>query len=85
VIVAQARDRVTALLERLPTSYAFEEEDGSTRFVTFSFSGGVTAYVAGDTAESLVKRADEALYDAKRRGKKRVETRPQSFLRGLMR
>ena len=39
--------------------------------------------MAGDTAESIVTRADEALYDAKRRGKKRVETRPQSFLRGL--
>ena len=81
---AQARDRVTALLARLPPSYEFEE-GGRTRFVTFSFSGGVTAYVAGDTAESIVKRADDALCDAKRRGKKRVETRPQSFLRGLMR
>lgn len=28
--------------------------------------------------------ADEALYDAKRKGKKRVETRPQAFLRGLI-
>ncbi len=81
---ALARDRVTALLDRLPPSFEFGE-GGRTRFVTFSFSGGVTAYVTGDTAESIVKRADEALYDAKRRGKKRVEARPQSFLRGLMR
>lgn len=81
---SQARDRVTALLERMPPAYEFAE-GSRTRLVTFSFSGGVTAYMAGDTAESIVKRADEALYDAKRRGKKRVETRPQSFLRSLMR
>ena len=81
---AQARERITALLQRLPASYEFEDA-GQRRFVTFTFSGGVTASVAGDTAESIVKRADEALYDAKRRGKKRVETQPQSFLRGLMR
>jgi PleD family two-component response regulator len=31
-----------------------------------------------------VKRADEALYDAKRKGKRRVESRPQAFLRGLI-
>ena len=81
---AKGRDRIGTLLDRLPPSFAFEQ-DGRKSFVSFTFSGGVTAYVAGDTADSIVKRADEALYDAKRRGKKRVETRPQSFLRGLMR
>ncbi|MCC6992492.1 MAG: diguanylate cyclase [Acidobacteria bacterium] len=81
---AKARDRITALLDRLPPSYGFEH-DGVTRFVSVTFSGGVTGYVTGDTPESVIKRADEALYDAKRRGKKRVETRPQSFLRGLIR
>lgn len=80
---AKARDRIAGLLDRLPRSYDFEH-NGVTRFVSFTFSGGVTGYVAGDTVESLVKRADEALYDAKRRGKRRVEARPQSFLRGLI-
>jgi diguanylate cyclase len=81
--VAKAKQRVVALLESLPPSFQYEV-DGRKSFVSFSFSGGVTAWTAGDTAESIVKRADEALYDAKRRGKKRVETRPQTFLRGLM-
>lgn len=79
----KARDRMTALLDALPPSFEYEQ-DGQRRFVSFSFSAGVTAWVAGDTPESIVKRADEALYDAKRRGKKRVETRPQSLLRGLI-
>ena len=78
-----ARDRLTAVLDRLPPAFEYEE-DGQQRFVSFSFSAGVTAWVAGDTPASIVKRADEALYDAKRRGKKRVETRPQSVLRGLI-
>lgn len=79
----KARDRLTALLDRLPPSFEYEEA-GTRRFVSFSFSAGVTAWVGGDTTESLVKRVDEALYDAKRRGKKRVETRPRSMLRGLI-
>jgi len=41
--------------------------------------------ITDNIAEPVVTRADEALYDAKRRGTQRVETRPQSFLRGLMR
>ncbi len=80
---AKARERITALLHLVPPSYGFEH-GGTTQFVSFTFSGGVTAYTPGDTPESLIARADEALYDAKRRGKKRVEARPQSFLRGLV-
>ena len=79
----KAKQRITTLLEGLPPAYQYEV-DGKKGFVAFTFSAGVTAWQAGDTTESIVKRADEALYDAKRRGKRRVETRPQAFLRGLM-
>jgi len=41
-------------------------------------SFGVTAYLAGDTADALVNRADGALYDAKHAGRDRVEKGPSN-------
>lgn len=41
--------------------------------VTCSF--GVAQFFADDTAESIIKRADDAMYTAKQGGKNRVETR----------
>ncbi len=79
----RGRQRVTAMLESVPSSYEYEV-DGHPGRLSFAFSGGVTAWTNGDTAASIVKRADEALYDAKRKGKRRVESRPQAFLRGLI-
>ncbi|MCC2670185.1 MAG: hypothetical protein K0Q72_2656 [Armatimonadetes bacterium] len=42
--------------------------------VKLSFSVGVAGSVKGDTARTLMQRADEALYEAKRGGKARVAT-----------
>lgn len=81
--VAQAKARLTAVMQHIAPAYEYEL-GGEKRHVTFSFSAGVTEYASGDTPDSLVKRADEALYDAKRRGKKRVECRTRSFLRALV-
>jgi diguanylate cyclase len=79
----KARTRVAAVMQRIAPSYEYEV-NGEKRFVTFTFSGGVTEYAPGDTPEAIVKRADEALYDAKKRGKSRVETKTRSFLRALV-
>ena len=81
---SRARARLIALQQRVAPAYEYDL-GGERRFLTFTFSAGVTEYAAGDTAETLVKRADEALYDAKRRGKHRVEVRTRSLLRALMR
>jgi diguanylate cyclase (GGDEF)-like protein len=40
-----------------------------------TISTGLTEYIEGDTLESVLQRADMALYLAKRGGRNRVETR----------
>jgi len=59
--------------ERIRTAFAgvdFPAEAGMTR-MTASF--GVARFVTGTDADGLVRVADEALYEAKRRGKNRVK------------
>lgn len=43
------------------------------RLATPTFSAGVSAYHPGETSEAFVSRTDAALYEAKRRGRNRVE------------
>ena len=52
---------------------------------TPSVSIGIAEFSAGDTTESLLERADQALYDAKRGGKGRVVVKPSPFIRDLAR
>ena len=59
----QAADRLRAAMQQA----AFEKVG------TLSCSFGVTQYVAGDTAETMLARADAALYRAKIGGRNRVE------------
>ena len=46
---------------------------------------GVSEYSAGDTFETLVARADQALYDAKRAGKNRLGIKSVPYIRDLTR
>ena len=65
---AEAQQVMTRLQRSL--SEALFLHEGREVFVTFS--GGVTAFRAGETLQSALERADEALYEAKRSGKNRT-------------
>lgn len=47
-------------------------ETQTDNYLTLTVSIGVTAYRKGDTAEDLIGRADQALFQAKHKGKNRV-------------
>lgn len=64
-------DTASTLAERLRRKVA-ETEFPSTKGLTISI--GVASYKDGDSAGSLIKRADKALYAAKNIGRNRVET-----------
>lgn len=64
-------DKALTLAERVRIKVV---EDGFQPVDSFTVSIGIATYEEGDTAESLIKRADKALYSAKNQGKNRVET-----------
>lgn len=65
----QAIERVRAELARSPLEY-----EG--RSTTLAFSAGIASWRPHEPLEDLLRRADRALYDAKRAGKNRVQVAP---------
>ena len=63
--------KVIVRLQRELTKRFFLHENEK---VLITFSAGLTDYRAGDTQASITKRADEAMYVAKKTGKNRVVT-----------
>jgi diguanylate cyclase (GGDEF)-like protein len=81
---AQVEDRLRQLLAAIAGSSYEYELLGQVERVNFTVSCGLTELIAGDTEESLVQRADDALYEAKRKGKNRVAVRRRSSLKTLL-
>ncbi|MFN8108622.1 MAG: sensor domain-containing diguanylate cyclase [Thermoleophilia bacterium] len=72
VLLGATDDESTMLAERI--RHAVEATPCGDLPVTISV--GCTTWAPGDTADSLIKRADIALYDAKRAGRNRVVVEP---------
>ena len=70
--LTQAEDRFTDLVSKVAgCSYDFSK-DGKVCVLGFTVSCGLAEFSFDESAEDLLRRADEALYEAKRTGKNRV-------------
>ena len=79
VTLTQACTRVSGIVATLMTNSSSQGQPGLT------ISCGVAEFSAGDTPQSLTRRADEALYEAKHQGKGRVVSRQAPLIRDLRR
>lgn len=67
---------VADALERLRHSFAAQTFDSIESGLSVTLSAGITDRFEGDTCESIIQRADEALYRAKAEGRNRVVKQP---------
>ncbi len=81
---AQVEERMREVVAGIAGSSYEYELLGKKERVCFTISCGLTDLQDGDTEETLTQRADEALYDAKRKGKNRVLVKKRSTLKSLL-
>jgi diguanylate cyclase len=78
-----AEARLGKILESVSSTRFDYGDESSPQYLRFTASVGLTEFSGGESAANLVKRADEALYDAKKRGKNHVVSRKRSRLKNL--
>ncbi|MFO7301949.1 MAG: diguanylate cyclase [Acidobacteriota bacterium] len=81
---AQVEMRLRQLLAEIARSAYEYELLGRRERVRFTISCGLTELQDGDTVDTLVARADDALADARRRGPGRLGVRKRSALKALL-
>ena len=59
-------EKIRAIIEKTPVRY-----DG--REIAITISLGVTEYLPGEEKADIIKRADDAMYEAKKKGRNRSE------------
>ncbi len=74
-MAAEAADRIRVAISRIAVDVGDGEVDGRT------ISAGVATFVRGESPDSLVEQADQALYLSKRRGRNRVSVSGATELR----
>jgi diguanylate cyclase (GGDEF)-like protein len=79
VTLRQAEGRLKAVTAQLSKASVIPGEGQG-----ITVSCGIAEYSAGDTIDSLLHRADQALYESKRHGKNRVSVKTQAFIRDLL-
>jgi diguanylate cyclase len=80
----RAEDRFTKVLDSIAgRSYDYEDA-GVAKSIRFTASCGLTQYVGGESAADFIARADQALYDAKNKGRNRLSVRKVSRLARLL-
>lgn len=80
VTAGDVESRLKQLLVEISASSYEYDVLGRKEKVTFTVSCGLTDFTPGETEDDFVKRADEALYEAKRKGRNRLISRKRSIL-----
>jgi len=80
----QVENRMKQVLADIAASSYEYELLGKKERVRFTLSCGLTDLLANESEEEFIQRADEALYEAKRKGKNRVVCRKKSSLKSLL-
>ncbi len=80
----EAEPRLKGILRSIEAGVYEFDQDGRTERLTYTFSVGATESSASDSGDTIIKRADQALYDAKHRGKNRVVCRRPTILGHLL-
>lgn len=70
---AKGAERALNKVRKRAAETTFNPANGDTAFNLPTFSAGVAMYQPGESASALIDRADQAMYDAKRQGRNRVE------------
>ncbi len=80
VTASDVESRLKQLLVEIAASSYEYDVLGRKEKVTFTVSCGLADFTPGESEDDFVKRADEALYEAKRKGRNRVVSRKRSII-----